>query len=221
MLKKNLLFIPCTFLLFVLSACSNVTQPDPGPDITVNIDPDLPTVAPEPTAETEQIESESLGEPENNNAVTTSGDGYPAPEVASDPGYPSPSESGQPEPPDPERNIEVVSQDTGSAGGVLVRELSDNGGFQPIKPVDLYLAEMILDTNGNPVFVGKTDGSPSANLFETGVFIFQSVVPDTYGLIIDLGFAEFPITEDNGDIKLVEIQAGEAIDLGQLFVTLP
>ena len=80
---------------------------------------------------------------------------------------------------------------------------------------------MILDSNGQAMFVGKTDASPSANLFDTGVFIFQNIVPDTYGLIIDLGFSQFPINDENGEMRLIEVAPGEAIDLGQIIIELP
>ncbi len=196
--------------------CGNTPQPNQGPDISVNIDPDLPTAVPDPTAAPVEDASLEVAEPES--AVASGA--YPEPEVESAADYPAPSEQGSAELPDPERNVEVANQETGAVGGVLVREL-DNGGYQSVVPIDLFLAEMVLDSNGQPMFVGKTDASPSANLFDTGVFVFQNVVPDTYGLIIDLGFSQFPINDENGEIRLVEVVSGEAIDLGQVFVELP
>lgn len=215
--RKFLTTLSFAFFLFVLVGCGNTPQPNQGPEISVNIDPDLPTAVPEPTQAPAEASSLEAVEPES---VVASG-AYPEPEAESAAAdYPAPSNQGSAELPDPERNVQAANQETGAVGGVLVREL-DNGGYQSVVPIDLFLAEMVLDSNGRPMFVGKTDTSPSANLFDTGVFVFQNVAPDTYGLIIDLGFSQFPINDENGEIRLVEVVPGEALDLGQVFIELP
>ncbi len=214
--SKFLITLSFAFFLFILVGCGNTPQPNQGPEISVQIDPDLATKAPDPTPAPVEASGLEVAAPES--AVASGA--YPEPGAESVAGYPEPVEEGSAELPNPERNVEVLSQETGSVGGVLVREL-DNGGYQSVVPLDLFLAEMILDSNGQAMFVGKTDNSPSANLFETGVFIFQNVVPDTYALIIDLGFSQFPINDENGEIRLIEVVPGEALDLGQVFIQLP
>lgn len=150
--------------------------------------------------------------------------GYPGVGIAgsADPGYPGASipEDALPEPPNPERDIPAPGTDAGAVGGVLIREVS-GAGFLPVTPLALYLGEVLTDSQGRQALIAQGDDSPQAQLLPTGVFIFNNVQPGTYGLVIDIGVSQFPITGEDGLPLLIEVEADKAIDLGQVFVELP
>lgn len=157
-------------------------------------------------------------------ATETPDSGYPGvSESETDSGYPGPA---QPQgelsdtPPNPERELPAAEPDTGVIGGVLVWEVSENG-FSPLTPVAFRLAEVVRDENNDPMMLRDSELSPQAQIFPTGVFVFQAVPPGTYGLVVDVGYAKFPITDDSGEPRLIDVEAGEALDLGQVITTLP
>lgn len=154
-------------------------------------------------------------------AVTDSG--YPGIEnETANNGYPGTAvlENAFPEPPDPERNIPAPGANLGSVGGVLIRQVGDTG-FLPVTAQALYLGEVLTDSQGRQALIAQDENSPKAQLLPTGVFIFDNIEPGTYGLVIDIGFSQFPITKEDGSELLIQIEANKALDLGQVFVTLP
>jgi hypothetical protein len=158
-------------------------------------------------------------------AAAPTDSGYPSPfdQPTRAAGYPSatePLEGVLPEPPDPPRDLPAASADAGVVGGVLIREITDEG-FLPLTPKALFLAEIVLNDAGEAAFLRHNESSPTAELFPTGIFVFNNVPPGEYGLVIDVGFSQFPITGEDGSEILVTVEAGEAIDLGQLIVNLP
>jgi hypothetical protein len=148
--------------------------------------------------------------------------GYPAPtEVQS--GYPGPAptiEGLVDEPPDPEVDLPSPEGETGVLGGVLIREIT-NMGFTPLVPKTLSLANILSNDLGTPTFISAGADSPQAQLLPTGVFIFNDVQPGTYGLMVDLGYAQFPVNDEEGNPRLIAVEPGQAVDLGQVIVTLP
>ena len=156
---------------------------------------------------------------------TESGYPYPGIELAesANSGYPadtSTTEDAFSEPPDPERNIPAPSADSGSVGGVLIREISD-AGFLPVMPQALYLGEILNDSEGREALIAQGEDSPQAQLFQTGVFIFDNIAPGTYGLVIDIGVSQFPITGEDGQPLLITVEANKVLDLGQVIIKVP
>ena len=218
MKNRNLLFqylkLPLLISLLLLSvvACSNDT-----PNIRV---------------ETTTVTGNTNNQPPATSLPDTAQTGdaaYPAayPGVAEpaavSPGYPvvtSLPEGIVDTPPDPERVFPDVVADRGTAGGVLVREITDQG-YLPVTPVELVLGNYLENSRGEPALIRYNDTSPRAQLFNTGVFMFTDIEPGTYALIVNLGFTQFVIQNDQGYDLVVEIEAGKAVDLGQVFVTLP
>lgn len=127
---------------------------------------------------------------------------------------------GLPEPPDPERAIPNPDSNTAAIGGVLIREVGENG-YLPVVPQALYLGKVLLNSAGEQALISQGSDSPQAQLFQTGVFIFSDVPPGTYGLVIDLGFSQFPLTDESGVDLLIDVEGGKAYDLGQVMVALP
>lgn len=181
------------------------------------------TETPAPVAT--QPSNETIQTPSAINTAEVPNSGYPgaAPAVVSAyPGQPQPTEEGAlPEAPNPERDLPNPSSDLGVVGGVLVRQLTDSG-FLPLTPSNLYLAEVLENNKGEKTLISFTkEASPKAELFATGIFIFKDLKPGTYGLVIDLGFDQFPVAGEDGNPLLVEVEPNKALDMGQVFVTLP
>ena len=152
-------------------------------------------------------------------SVTDDSGGYPAPTTSSDSsGYPGASIAGLSEtPPDVQPDLPAPEADFGSIGGVLVREISGEG-FIPLTPVQVSLAEVKLLESGEPGFLAYNDDSQDAELPGTGIFIFNKVPPGRYGLVIEMGFTQLLALDENGETLIFELQAGQVLDLGQIFV---
>lgn len=154
----------------------------------------------------------------------SSSDGYPgsiAAYPASGPSYPVPTREGLvTEPPNPVVELPGASATTAVIGGTLIQEITGQG-FIPLNPYQFILGELIYNDQGEPVLLNYSDESLRAETFDTGIFIFRNVPPGTYGLILNLAVAEFPIRDDAGQELLITVEAGDVIDLGQFFVDLP
>ncbi len=136
-----------------------------------------------------------------------------------DSGYIAPASdlenTAQPNPPNPDTNLPSANPTTGVVGGILIEKIDDIG-YIPLQPKSLLLGEVLYTDTGQAAYVGTGDESISAQLYQTGVFIFQDVPPGEYGLVADLGFTQFIIEDSVGNPTIIEIEAGEVLDLGQL-----
>lgn len=150
--------------------------------------------------------------------------GYPGADtaVAGDPAYPPPPlpEGLQAEPPNPERTIPQPDAALGAVGGVLIRDYNGEG-FLPVTPKALFLGEVLVDSQGRQALVAQNDQSHRAQLFPTGVFVFNNIPPGTYGLVIDIGISQFLLSNEDGSELLIDVEAGSALDMGQIRVTIP
>ena len=219
------LFVAAAFLLLSLAACGT------------NAD-ESATSAPDETQPAEVDESSGSTPPAAEEATTATGEGdegeaypgpgaesgYPAPGSEAEGGYPVPEvrREGEivPEPPNPERDLPEAPSDLATIGGVLVEEIVDTG-FVPLMPRELTLGEIVETTDGTPAFFSAGSDSPKAEIFQTGVFVFRNVEPGSYGLIIDVGYTEFPVETPEGELYTFEVEAGEVLDLGQVITSLP
>lgn len=163
------------------------------------------------------------------------GEAYPAPELSTGaypgpsttetpPGYPGPFNTTvpnfQPEPPNPDRELPDPSGQAGVVGGVLIYE-EPGLGYVPLAPVELVLGEILYTDGGEAAYIRKGADSPRAEILPAGVFIFPTVAPGDYGLVVDLGYTEFTILEPNGTPKIITIESGKALDLGQVITQVP
>lgn len=187
---------------------------------------------PEATSTPVAPESTATAEPQSG-ATPVEETGYPGPDIGGESAYPGPAagetgsaspgypvEGVQPEPPDPERELPDAGGENGVIGGVLVREITDQG-YLPVTPRSLLLADVIYSDEGEAAFIRQSSDSPQAELFQTGVFVFEEVVPGSYGLVADMGFGQLPVLDAEGATLSFEVEAGEALDLGQVFVQVP
>lgn len=192
-------------LIFGLTSCQSPSD-DNSIGVTVEI---VPTVE-APEEETElAVPTVSSGQ----SGYPLSADGYPIPPEVVPEGAVS-------ELPNPERTIPAPTDNLSSLGGVLVREVGESS-FLPVMPQTLYLGEVLLDDAGRQSVIVRRTDSPTAQLFPTGVFVFNNVPANTYGLIVDIALSEFPVTLESGEPLLIDVEPGEAIDLGVVLVNLP
>ncbi len=203
-------------LLILMAACGAANNPTPEAiPVTVESGPSSTgSSAPATPSQAQQAAPSS--------AYPGAAAAYPGTAAGQTADYPSSSSGsvGLPEPPNPERNIPNPDNNTAAIGGVLIREVSADS-FLPVVPQALYLGEVLLNSAGEQALISQGDDSPQAQLFQTGVFIFNNVPPGTYALVIDVGFSQFPITDENGAELLIEVEGGKAYDLGQVMVRLP
>jgi hypothetical protein len=206
---RPLILLVALFMATITAACSG-NQPQPEfqtPAVTAPAIPQSVAVS----------EAEAPTQPSAEAAYP----GAPA-TVTRDSGYPSPSRSEDllATPPDPARIFPEVPADRGVVGGVLVQQVTEDG-YLPVTPLALALGDYLENSRGEPALIRYNDSSPHAQIFNTGVFMFSDVEPGIYALVINLGFAQFVIQNDRGYDLVVEVKAGEAVDLGQVFVNLP
>ena len=210
--KKTSFFLPSFVLiliLFFVSACgggeASPPLPTPIPDTTSN----------EAATQTEAVSTNAPAIAESSESTeSTTADGYPAPDA----GYLGTLPEGlQPEPPNPDRQLPEAGDGTAVIGGVLIRELVEEGGYLPLTPQRLLLGEIVSTTDGQPAYLSVDDqNSPTAELFPTGIFIFRNVPPGTYGLVVDLGFTQFLVNQPDGSQFLFTAEPNQALDLGQV-----
>jgi hypothetical protein len=204
-LSEILFFIGSLSLLILsLAACNTNTSA-----------PAVATYTPVPANNSEnpsQTENAYPSTNQENQVVDDLPEGYPAPT----PYFHDVSA----EPPNPERDLPEASPETAVVGGVLIWEIVDTG-FQPLVPNDLILAEVLTNSNNESALIRTSATSPKAQLYPTGIFVFQGIPPGQYGLVVDLGYTQFPIADDTGDVMLLTIEAGNVIDLGQIITEVP
>jgi len=93
-----------------------------------------------------------------------------------------------------------------------------NGHKKPYAGAILYLAETIVDTNGNESFVAMDRiNSPRTTADENGLFVFSNVPEGHYGLILDTihnsYFLHYP--ESNEQV-LVSVVDSSSVEIGEL-----
>lgn len=213
-----LLGVSFTAILF-LNGCEseevsqeNLSQDSP-PELTIQptiVASEEPSGYPVPE-ETDGEESSAYPAPEETDGEENSA--YPAPEN-------SELDNLSAEPPNPSFDLPDAGGETGVVGGILIEEIVGEG-YIPFAPYELVLAEVINDSEGNPTLIGYDEDSPRAQVFPTGVFVFQNVPPGEYGLVANLAVYEFPLQELDGSKLLISVEAGQATDLGQIITQVP
>lgn len=162
----------------------------------------------------------------NESGVTPQGESYPGPmeDLVNDESYPGvvavDSRDFQQDPPDPSRELPEAKASTGVIGGVLIEEV-EGKGYTPLHPLKFMLGKILLANSGQPSYIRTGEDSVKAELFPSGVFIFHSVEPGDYGLVVDLGFTSFVINGEDGSPLVITVEPGSVIDLGQVITKIP
>jgi hypothetical protein len=206
MKQRWYLIVLLAAVVLALGACRSDEQPEPTPTRAATAAPAaLPTAAPGSQG---YLAPPGLASPTSR----AGGADYPAP--------PSGPEGLVPEPPDPPREMPEAAAGLGAVGGVLIQEVVGQG-FIPMDPFELVLAEVVVDSEGNPTLIGFDDAAPRAETFPTGVFLFTDVPPGTYGLVVNLAVTQYAIKNPDGTTMLVTVEPGQVIDLGQVITQGP
>lgn len=115
-----------------------------------------------------------------------------------------------------------ISATTGAMTGVLFTKVT--GADQPVAKLQIGLAEVIRDEQGNPKVGGyEASSSPRVETDARGRFSFSDVKPGVYTLIADYVSAQIQLqVNGDGDTILVEVKPNEVADLGEMhFPKLP
>ncbi len=183
-----------TLSLLAFAACGGDEEPTPAPTIAAAPAPtETPTPAPTATAAS-QPES-PLGAPES-----------PLPTPTTDPTAPQGA--------------------TDSSTGAVLGQLAVTGlpGYRYVVDTIVGLAPVIRDDNGLPKAAGyEASTAPKAVTDAAGRFGIGNVEPGTYSIILDAVITSYQLDDEtSGDTILVEVKAGEVVDLGLLeFTSLP
>ena len=149
-------------------------------------------------------------------------DAYPVdatidPEVFSgDSGYPIDSPVAEAHVLQNDLEIPAPSNDTAIVHGILV---SLSSGNEPYIAPTLYLGSIITTDTG--VFLGSisVNEDPEGLQASNGQFLFTDVPPGNYGLFIWTPVNAFIIKDEKtGEPVVLEVTAGETIDLGTIYV---
>ncbi|MGD8856149.1 MAG: hypothetical protein PVG33_07460 [Chloroflexota bacterium] len=196
------LILPVGLLILLLVGCQDVPQEADNTPMAV-----VPTSAP-------------------TQGITVADEAYPAPtaQAAQQAGYPTPVDPMEDrylaEPPDPERELPEPAGQEGVVGGVLIQEITGEG-YIPLVPLKFMLGQVLLTDTGEPAYIRTGADSPTAELFNSGVFIFHSVEPGDYGLVVDLGFTSFTVQDENFQPRIITVEPDMVLDLGQVITNIP
>ena len=104
-----------------------------------------------------------------------------------------------------------------SGSGIIVGQLLTPGAGGEPYYTSIYLARTIdTDKAGYPPIIAFSENEdPLASQDKTGTFLFENVEPGLYALAIFSPLASTIIQDpDTGDYMLVEVRAGEVLELG-------
>ncbi len=204
----KLLAIYFVILTFVACGPSDTPQPVATPVGSTTTDS---------ATNSEQSSTTDVGYPGTNTIS-----GYPGTDSNDVSSYPSGSSQQDllSQPPAPQVDIPNPQGNSGAIGGILVQEVVGQG-YLPLDPYELILAEIVLNNRGEPALIGFDEKSLRAETFPTGVFVFANVPPGRYGMVVNTAVSQFPLKTAEGDDLLFDVESGQAVDLGQVFVQLP
>ena len=97
---------------------------------------------------------------------------------------------------------------TGQVRGILVYEDTQ----KPVVAKNLHL--VIAEVTASAVTLNYTPGDPRTETDDSGTFVFENVPPGTYCLTAEY----FPLDNDAGRSIIVEVTAGQVVDLGTISV---
>lgn len=102
--------------------------------------------------------------------------------------------------------------------------LQHNSKKEPVKGTILYLAEVIVDSNGLESFVSMDRlHSPRTITNSDGFFVFNNVEPGRYGLVLDVITNSFLLNDSKLNQPLIiTVLDNQKVDLGKLvYLDLP
>ena len=105
--------------------------------------------------------------------------------------------------------------------GVVIGRILVEGSREAYLGANLLLGEVVeADQPGYPPLIGFSEQSnPKAVIAKDGSFLFINVPPGKYGLVMtNLLSTSLIENPETGESLIISVDAGELIDLGELFV---
>jgi len=135
----------------------------------------------------------------------------------------TPATSVSPLPTPAEVDIPQPKAGFGTVGGILlVKNPRAEGTFTSVPITPIFLAPVIYTNDGKSAFAGldyNTD--PTGTTGETGIFVIQNVPPGRYGVVVLQGSIPYLIKNEKGEDYIISVEAGKALDLGEIHADLP
>ena len=119
----------------------------------------------------------------------------------------------------PETTLPAPGKDTGIVTGYLLSKETDS----PLPNMGVYLGEYIYLTPGPDYLVSlRQEGSPHSATDGSGRFVITEVPPGDYPIIAWTPFSSYVVPDEKGESELVvNVQAGQIIDVGELIIDWP
>jgi hypothetical protein len=140
---------------------------------------------------------------------------YPAPvQQVNATAYAAPSQAaGGPTPTFFPKNLSPSSAKVGMVRGKLILLTGDKLAIFP----GIYLGELRTDAKGTPI-ITRVDKSvaPKAHFDNSGNFVIDNINPGEYTLLVDLVGSMFILKENDGKERLLKVEAGKVIDIGEI-----
>lgn len=120
-------------------------------------------------------------------------------------------------------NVPQPQAGFGTVGGILLeKNPRAEGTFTSVPITPVFLAPVILTDDGLFAFAGldyNTD--PTGTTGETGIFVIRNVPPGQYGIVVLRGSIPYLIKNEKGEDYVISVEAGKALDLGEIHADLP
>lgn len=199
---RNPKILSLFFLLTILlTACSNTSQISIQPDRTMVNTTDDPVTSIEPAYPINKPE-EYIGtiypagqEPTEMLPTTDMGGSIPEPQKT------------------PEQDPE-----TASIFGVLYSYTNK----QPLQDVRVYAADVVtVEPSGGKVYTIQEKSSPQSNTDVNGQFMITGIEPGTYYFMMVTPFGNYPLFNEDNETFELELNGGDVINFGNVFVNWP
>jgi hypothetical protein len=223
-MRRTVILAVLISVMLAAAACGRGNrEPTPEPAPAVEQATEAPTTAPEPTPTEEPTaapepaeEAEAATDEENDAAASAQESPLSAQESplsAMDSPLFTPPPMSEP----------TVTDETGGVMGALI-VVKPTGEVLPVTEQFVALGEIILDDQGEERFAGYSASSAPRELTnEFGQFAIGDVPPGKYVLVLDVVVSAFLLNDsETGQGRMVDIVAGEVLDLGTLqYESLP
>ena len=101
-------------------------------------------------------------------------------------------------------------------------DTTGDGSYEPVPLSVVFLAPVIFLEDGTPGFAGLDNkNDPSAGTNPDGYFLFENVPPGSFGVVVARGVQFILIRNEEGQDYLIEVEADQVLDLGEVRTTLP
>lgn len=202
MKKKVLIFLLLGIIL--ISGCNQVSTPEQKIHITII-----------PTSQTSDNNEVSTMYPNENCGIEPTENPYPIGSV-----IPTPVEENEiPYFSTTPFATPVKAEDTGAVFGILK---SNTDASILLSGIQVYIANMTLvEPDGGYVYTIQQKTSPQTTTHNEGEFAISGINPGEYVLLLVTPIGTALVEDGHGDPIILNVNAGDVIELGEVFVDWP